>query len=231
MLNRFHKDWAAQDVLSEAVSGKGGKMALVSSFGAESVVLLHMLSEIDRDVPVLFIDTQMLFRATLTYQKQVAVDLGLTNVVHISPDPGELLLRDTDGLLHQGDTGACCALRKVEPLQNALAPFDGWITGRKRHQSDSRAKLALWERDDRRVKLNPLFNWTAEQLQDYINSHDLPRHPLVENGYPSIGCEPCTYRVKPGLDARSGRWADEDKTECGIHFPTFTSAPIVRKGQ
>ncbi|MGB1235923.1 MAG: phosphoadenylyl-sulfate reductase, partial [Planktomarina sp.] len=206
MLNRYHKDWSAPDVLAAALSGKGGKMAMVSSFGADSVVLLHMLAQVDRNAPVLFIDTQMLFRATLTYQAEVADVLGLTNVQHISADAGDVFLRDTEGLLHQGDTDACCALRKVEPLQNALTDYDGWISGRKRHQSAARSVLNLWEQDGDRVKLNPLFDWTHSDVQDYIANHDLPRHPLVAGGYPSLGCAPCTTRVAEGEDARAGRW-------------------------
>ncbi len=224
MLNRFHQGWSAQDVLAETLSGKAGKVAMVSSFGAESVVLLHMVAQLAPQTPVIFIDTLMLFRATLRYQKDVANHLGLTNVQHISPDTDELLVRDVDGLLHQADANACCALRKVEPLQKALAGYDAWVTGRKQHQSRTRTDLPLWEDDGAgRAKLNPLRDWTAADLDTYITDHALPRHPLVAQGYPSIGCEPCTYRPTPGLDARSGRWAGQDKTECGIHLPLPTS--------
>ncbi|MEO0359009.1 MAG: phosphoadenylyl-sulfate reductase [Pseudomonadota bacterium] len=224
MLNRFHNGWAAQDILTETLSGKAGNVALVSSFGAESVVLLHMVSQLDRATPVIFIDTLMLFRATLAYQRDVAAFLGLTNIQHVTPDTNDLLIHDVDGLLHQADTNACCALRKVAPLQTALDGFDTWITGRKRHQSSARANLPLWEDDGMgRAKVNPLRDWSAADLTEYMTQYNLPRHPLVSQGYASIGCAPCTYRPAPGLDARSGRWAGQDKTECGIHLPAPTA--------
>ena len=224
MLRRTTDTLSAQEVLQGVLDGRAGKIAMVSSFGADSVVLLHMIAQIDPTTPVLFLDTRMLFRATLLYQQEVAQHLGLTDVRVITPDPGEVLVRDNEGLLYHADTNACCALRKVEPLQNALSEFDGWITGRKRHQSQTRAQLDVWEDDGAgRLKVNPLAGWSVEDLQNYMTTHDLPRHPLVAKGYPSIGCEPCTFRQKPGLDARSGRWAGQAKTECGIHLPPPTS--------
>lgn len=219
--------WTAQTAIQAVTSGIAGQVALVSSFGADSVVLLHMVSQIKADLPVVFVDTEMLFPATLTYQKQLANDLGLSNILHITPNRGDVFDRDNEGLLHLADTDACCALRKSEPLARALNEFDGWITGRKRHQSQARAELPLWENDnDVRLKINPLFDWSRAQLQDYISDHNLPRHPLVAQQYPSIGCAPCTYRVKLGFDPRSGRWAGQQKTECGIHLPD----PKRRKG-
>ena len=165
MLNRLDTGKDPQDILRPALSMLSGKMALVSSFGADSVVLLHMVAQIAPDTPVLFINTQMLFRATVSYQKQVVEVLGLTDVRRILPDPGEIFLGDTEGLLHQADTDTCCALRKVAPMQRALEPFDAWITGRKQHQSTTQADMATWEdgkmgrwEDDgaARLKLNPL---------------------------------------------------------------------------
>ncbi len=220
MPNRLDTGKGPQDILRPALSMLSGKMSLVSSFGADSVVLLHMLAQIAPDTPVLFIDTQMLFRATLGYQKQVAVVLGLTDVRRILPDPGEIFLGDTEGLLHQADTDSCCALRKVAPLQRALEPFDAWITGRKQHQSATRADMATWEDDGAgRLKLNPLANWSKNDLAAYFERHDLPRHPLSENGSRSIGCAPCTFKVTPSMGYHAGRCAGKTKTECGIHFP------------
>ena len=160
----------------------------------------------------------MLFAETLTYQKRVAARLGLTNVHVVRPDPAELLTRDTDGLLHQADTDACCSLRKVEPLAAALAPYDGWISGRKRIHGGQRIALNLAEADGERLKLNPLAHWSAREIAGYMDEHDLPRHPLTDKGYASIGCEPCTTRGALGAGPRDGRWAGRDKTECGIHF-------------
>ena len=219
--NILHRKSDAQTVLRHALTDvQLGKIALVSSFGAESVVLLHMIAEIDKDTPVIFLDTEMLFPETLAYQRAVAATLGLRDVRVITPDRNAVLTEDVDGLLHQADTDACCDLRKTRPLAEALKGFDGWITGRKQFQGGKRATLPLFEKEDRKIKINPLAKWTAEDLKAYIARHDLPRHPLVAKGYPSIGCMPCTTRVGDHEDQRAGRWRDSEKTECGIHFDT-----------
>ncbi len=226
-LNRRYRNRAAQSVLEHALhDAQVGRVALVSSFGAESVVLLHMVSVIDRTTPVLFIDTRMLFEQTLSYQAEVAAALGLTDVRTIRARPETLAAHDPDGVLHQSDTDACCALRKVEPLERALAHFDAWITGRKRFQGGRRAVLDFFENEqDRRIKVNPLAHWRPEDVQDYMVNNRLPRHPLVARGYPSIGCAPCTSRVAPGEDPRAGRWRDQEKEECGIHFVNGKAVP------
>ena len=203
LLNRRDEGKTAQDILKPALALMKQKITLVSSFGADSAVLLHMVAQIAPKTPVLFIDTMKLFRATLSYQKQLANHLGLENVNHISPDPGRVFLQDTEGLLHQSNTDACCTLRKVEPLQRTLSPFSAWITGRKRHQSATRADLSIWEADAAgRLKLNPLTHWSKQDIAAYFETHNLPRHPLIEKGYPSIGCAPCTFRAPPGMNAR-----------------------------
>lgn len=221
-LNRVFRDKSAEDVLAHAL-GEFGDTALVSSFGAESVVLLHMAAQIDRDVPVLFIDTEMLFPETLAYQRDVANHLGLTNVQVIKATRAAIFERDNENLLYLHDPDACCHLRKTEPLERALQGFDSWITGRKRVQGGERAALEYFEIErpvgrPPRTKVNPLAFWDRDDLQDYISRHALPRHPLVAKGYPSIGCVPCTTRVAAGEDPRAGRWRDQEKTECGIHF-------------
>lgn len=217
--NILHQKSDPQTVLNQALTDvQIGRMAVVSSFGAESVVLLHMVAQIDKATPIIFNDTEMLFAETLQYQRDVAQTLGLTDVRLISPQRDALFEHDVDGLLHQADTNACCHLRKVKPLNDALSGFDGWITGRKRYQSSTRADVPLYETQDRKIKVNPLAHWTAQAVADYINAHDLPRHPLVAKGYPSIGCLPCTTRVGDHEDPRAGRWRGADKTECGIHF-------------
>ena len=209
----------APDYLRAALA-RLNRVAMVSSFGADSAVLLHMVAQIDRALPVLFIDTLALFPETVTYQRELAAHLGLSNVQIISPDRAALFTRDPDGLLHRADTESCCQLRKSEPLERALAGYDGWITGRKRHQAATRADLARAELEPAtgRVRLNPLADWTAAQISIYLDTHELPRHPLVARGYPSIGCQPCTSRVLSGEDPRAGRWRGTEKTECGIHY-------------
>ena len=217
--NLLHRKSDAQTVLRQALDDQSiGPVALVSSFGAESVVLLHMIAEIDKATPVIFLDTEMLFPETLIYQREVAVHLGLTDVRIASPDRGEVLTEDVDGILHLADTDACCDLRKTRPLEKALEGFGGWITGRKQFQNGQRAQLPLFEKDGRRIKINPLASWSAADLKTYMEKHNLPRHPLVAQGYPSIGCMPCTTRVSAHEDPRAGRWRGSEKTECGIHF-------------
>lgn len=219
-LNERYHHHAATEVMHHALSdAQVGRIALVSSFGAESVVLLHMLSIMDRSVPVLFIDTEMLFHETLEYQAEVAAKLGLRDVRIIRPDRDALAAADPEGLLHRTDTDACCELRKTRPLAEALEGFDAWITGRKRFQGANRATLDFFEDEGgRRIKVNPLAHWAREDVRAYMENNNLPRHPLVAKGYPSIGCAPCTSRVGAGEDERAGRWRGQDKEECGIHF-------------
>ncbi|PTW62429.1 phosphoadenylylsulfate reductase (thioredoxin) [Breoghania corrubedonensis] len=197
-----------------------GRVALVSSFGAESSVLLHLLSQVDRHAPVLFVDTQKLFGETLRYRETLIARFGLTGVRTILPDPDDLATADPQGSLWLRDTDTCCHIRKVLPLERALHGFDAWITGRKRFQSSTRAALSVFEVANDRIKVNPLANWSVETLKAYAETHDLPPHPLVAQGFPSIGCMPCTDRVAPGEDPRAGRWRGAEKTECGIHLPT-----------
>ena len=226
--NRFvgrSPQFVLEQALQDAIFGR---FAMVSSFGAESVVLLHMISRIDPNLPVLFLNTQMLFAETLDYQHDLAERLGLSNVQVIRPDRNDLLARDGDGLLHQHNPDACCSLRKTEPLQRALAGYDTWITGRKRFQGRERAALELFEYDAaRRIKLNPLVFWSIGDVQNYIAENQLPRHPLVASGYLSIGCQPCTTRFANDEPARAGRWRGRPKDECGIHFDGV--APISGK--
>ena len=218
-LNRRYAHHAATDVVKHALSDPLiGPIALVSSFGAESVALLHMVSVIDRTTQVLFLDTEMLFPETLEYQKDVADKLGLTDVRVVQPDRADVLTNDVDGILHLADTDACCNLRKIRPLNRALEGFDAWITGRKRFQGGTRAELEFFEAADDRIKVNPLAHWTRDNVAEYILNNRLPRHPLVKRGYPSIGCAPCTTEVTAGEDPRAGRWRNTEKTECGIHF-------------
>jgi len=221
-LNRLFKDRDAQDVVEHALTMLGDT-ALVSSFGAESVVLLHMAAQVDASVPVIFIDTEMLFAETLDYQTRIAQTLGLTGVKTISAARNTLFEHDNENLLHLHDPDACCALRKTAPLEAALKDVDTWVSGRKRIQGGERAALELFEVDRPlgrlpRIKVNPLAHWDTSDLNDYITAHNLPRHPLVAKGFASVGCKPCTTRTTAGEPARAGRWRDQTKTECGIHF-------------
>lgn len=219
-LNRGYSHHSATSVLERALNDPMvGRTALLSSFGAESVVLLHMISVIDRTTPVLFLDTEMLFPETLAYQREVASKLGLTNVLIHQPDRDLTFLNDPNSRLHATNPDACCAMRKVEPLERALAPYEAWITGRKRVQSGKRATLDFFEADgENRMKINPLAHFSREDVAEYIQNNRLPRHPLVVKGYASIGCAPCTTKVAADEDPRAGRWRGLDKSECGIHM-------------
>ncbi|MFV1591453.1 phosphoadenylyl-sulfate reductase [Phaeobacter sp. JH20_36] len=219
-LNARFRHHSATAVMEGALKD-AGHIALVSSFGAESVVLLHMAAVIDPMTPVVFVDTELLFTETLVYQQEVSERLGLRNVQVIRA--ADIPEKDPYGALRFSDTDACCALRKTAPLQKALAGFDGWITGRKRFQAGTRAALEFFEVEEAatgptgRLKINPLAHWAPQDVRAYMDENRLPRHPLVAKGYPSIGCAPCTSPVKEGEDPRAGRWRNQDKEECGIH--------------
>lgn len=218
-LNDLYRDASPQDVLKVAINDLyKGQIALVSSFGAESAILLHMAAQIDANIPVIFIDTGKLFPETLAYRDTLAEKFGLKNIQNFGPDDEILRANDPQANLWESDVDACCHIRKVLPFEKALAPYVAEISGRKRFQNDIRSQLGFFEQTAKTVKVNPLINWSPAELADYVVQHDLPRHPLVAKGYPSIGCAPCTSPVAEGEDPRSGRWRGADKTECGIHF-------------
>lgn len=204
-----------------------GRTVIVSSFGSESAVLLHLVSRITREATVLFVDTRMMFQETLDYQLDLTREFGLSDVRHITADDTDLRRYDVFGRLHKKDTDACCDLRKTKPLEKALEPFDAWINGRKRSQSQTRASMKPMEVDSHdRIKINPMLHWDNEDIKAYFDLHHLPRHPMVKKGFSSIGCAPCTMKSFDGSDPRSGRWHGQDKTECGIHVK---NGKIVRR--
>ncbi len=205
--------------LLEVMIGRefAGRIALVSSFGAESAVLLDLVAGIDRATPVIFLDTGKLFPETMAYRDELVDRLGLSDVREIQPPADVLATHDPGGDLWRRDPDACCALRKVAPLARALAGFDAWITGRKRHHGAARATLDTIEAVDGRVKINPLAAWSATRIEAEIAARGLPRHPLQDLGFTSIGCVTCTRRIERDEAARAGRWAGLAKTECGIH--------------
>ncbi len=205
--------------LLEVMIGRefAGRIALVSSFGAESAVLLDLVAGIDRATPVIFLDTGKLFPETLAYRDELVDRLGLSDVREIQPPADVLATHDPGGDLWRRDPDACCALRKVAPLARALAGFDAWITGRKRHHGAARVTLDTIEAVDGRIKINPLADWSVARIEAEIAARGLPRHPLQDAGYASIGCVTCTRPLERGEAARAGRWAGLAKTECGIH--------------
>lgn len=200
-----------------------GDVTVVSSFGAESAVLLHLIASVDPTVPVLFLDTGKHFPETLAYRDALVEKIGLKNLQILTPDAEALAKKDAAGERWSYDPDGCCEIRKVAPLEKAMAKFDASFTGRKAFQASTRNALPRFEIDTSdsagRLKVNPLANWTKEDLDAYFVAHGLPPHPLVAQGYLSIGCAPCTSIVKPGEDARAGRWRGMGKVECGIHTP------------
>ena len=220
-LNARFAGRGAAEMLAELLGGElKGRIAVVSSFGAESAVLLDLVAAVDRSVPLIFINTQKMFGETLAYRDSLTEQLGFTDLRVYRPDPYEIARRDDNSLRWGYDPDGCCELRKVEPLRRALAGFDAWISGRKGFQS-GRGGLPRFELDEGRLKINPLADWDKAAINAHFTARDLPRHPLEAAGYPSIGCQPCTSQVQPGEDPRAGRWRHWDKTECGIHQPVF----------
>jgi phosphoadenosine phosphosulfate reductase len=207
----------ALEIVRWAVENLDGPLAVAGSM--QDAVLPHLVSQVVPGVDVLFLDTGYHFPETLQTRDVVARQLPLTvknvtarqTVAEQDAEYGEKL--------HDRDPGLCCFLRKVAPLAEALAPYAAWVTGVRREEAPTRANTPVitWDENNGLVKVNPLATWTAADVEAYQVEHDLPRNPLTSQGYPSIGCGPCTRRVAPGEDPRAGRWAGRDKIECGIH--------------
>jgi phosphoadenosine phosphosulfate reductase len=206
------------ELIAAIVRDFAGRVALVSSFGAESAVLLHMVAAVDQSLPVIFLDTGKLFWETKSYRSILTDRLGLKDVRTIVPAADDLLRDDPTGELHKTDTDLCCHIRKTLPLERALSGFDVLVSGRKRFHGGERAAIEPVTFDGRRLKVEPLARYTALDLRRYMEEHALPTHPLTERGYRSIGCTPCTAAGGTDDDPRAGRWVGQDKTECGIHI-------------
>ncbi len=217
-LQQDHGCDSPQAVITAALDAFGKRFAIVSSFGAESAVLLHQASEVSKDIPILFLDTGKLFGETRRYRDQLQNLLGLTNVHTITPDGSQIVAEDPKGDLWKNDHNRCCFVRKVIPFKLSLDGFDAWASGRKRFQTHTRATIDHFEYTDGRITVNPLALWSSDEIRTYIARHNLPSHPLIADGFKSIGCMPCTDRVADNEDDRSGRWRNNDKTECGIHL-------------
>jgi phosphoadenosine phosphosulfate reductase len=217
-LNRFLSDAGPIEILRTAREFVGReRLAVVSSFGIESAALLKLVADVDPAIPVLLLDTGWLFAETLAHRDAVVAKLGLADVRSIRPDARALARRDPDADLWSSDADACCALRKVEPLADALAPFTAWINGRKRYHGGERARIAVVEQDGSRLKFNPLARLSPADVVAIARAAGLPPHPLAAHGFTSVGCMPCTRRARPGEGPRAGRWSGTSKTECGIH--------------
>jgi phosphoadenosine phosphosulfate reductase len=217
-LDRALRNASPQDVIAAALKTVGReKLALVSSFGTQSAALLKVMADVEPAIAVIFLDTGWLFEETLSYRDTLIEKLGLRDVRSIRPSEDALSREDPDRDLWFNNPDACCRIRKVEPLQRALKPFDAWINGRKRFQGGLRSDIAVVEQDGARLKFNPFANVSREEIEAIFESTDLPAHPLAASGYLSVGCMPCTSRTSADEDERAGRWRGRPKTECGIH--------------
>lgn len=195
-------------------------LTFACSFGAEDMVILDMISRINPEASVFYLDTDVLFSETYELRDRAALRYGLPNLTQVRSTLSLEEQAEAHGeQLWETDPTTCCILRKVNPLADTLLLFDGWITGIRREQSPTRATAQVFEMDEKfsLIKVNPLAFWTERQMWDYIHDHDVPYNSLHDQGYPSIGCKHCTRPVKEGEDARSGRWAGFEKTECGLH--------------
>lgn len=219
-LNGMFDEMDALGVLRHAVSELLPlDLAIVSSFGADSVVLLHLVAQVDKALPVYFLETGKHFAETLDYVETLKQTLGLSNIIALRPDAKDIARFDPDGTLWETDPDSCCHIRKTEPLDATVSGFGGWVTGRKRYQTTERGVLPHFElTSDDRIKVNPLAYFSDADITTYKLKYQLPEHPLYNKGYKSIGCAPCTSVVAEGEDPRAGRWRGLNKKECGIHF-------------
>lgn len=228
-LSAFYGEYDALPLLRAMIAREfAGKIAVISSFGADAALLLSLVAEVNPATPVLFLQTGKHFPETLDYANSLSQHLGLSDVRYLTPDETLLGRIDSQGDLWQTQPNRCCWLRKVEPLDRAVAEmkFEALITGRKRYQTPERAQMQTIELDEKNIfRINPLAAWSKERAKDETAQRRLPEHPLVAKGYRSIGCAPCTAPTAEGQDERAGRWAhtigieNEQKTECGIHLP------------
>ena len=219
LLNARYVDAEPATIIRAALAPVWGlRPAVLSSFGAEAAVLLDIVAEVDPEIPVLFLDTGQHFLQTLSYRETLSQRLGLTDVRIIRPDPVQAEAEDPSNDLWKTDPDACCDLRKIRPLRRAAGGFNLLITGRKRHHEGLRGDLPIAEVLDGSLRLNPLTAMGPDRMRARFDARGLPEHPLVEQGYPSIGCWPCTRPADSEGGVRSGRWAGTAKTECGIHL-------------
>ena len=191
------------------------KIAVTSSFGAESAVILHLVSQIKKNIPVIFLNTEKLFSETLKYLETIKKKLKLNNIKIFKPDTDYLKKYDVNNDLYKTDPNLCCHIRKVLPLRKSMENYNAWINGRKRFHSTERSNLKKIEIINGLIKINPLVDWSFKKIKNYMINNNLPEHPIVAEGYKSIGCQPCTSKTKDSI--RDGRWSDSLKSECGIH--------------
>lgn len=210
-----------QEIIRWAVETFWPDIGMTSSFQTQSVPLLHMIAQVAPQLPVFFLDTGFHFSETLAFRDQLVQELGL-NVQTLTPEIGHETFQKTYGYLYRTDPDLCCHINKVEPLQQAMRGLKAWISGIRRDQTAERRQVPIVSRQaDGLYKIAPLATWSRKEVWQYLHDHNLPEHPLLRQGYLSIGCAPCTRPVGEGQDERAGRWAGQEKTECGLHLPLY----------
>ena len=211
-----------QAIIAWAIDVFWPQVALSSSFQTQSVPLLHMVSQVNRNLLIFFIDTGYHFWETSIFREQLASEWRL-NVLDLYRDTRwDVFARQNTRKLPLEDPNLCCYIHKVQPMQKAMKDILAWISGIRRDQTAERAKSKILElQDDGLLKINPMLNWTKADVKRYMEEHDLPSHPLLEKGYRSVGCAPCTVAIGVDDDERAGRWQGRGKTECGLHTEMF----------
>ena len=228
VLARLYEDASPEAILARAFDEFGERLGIATGFGAEGAVVIDFAVRINPNPNVFFIDTGFLFPETYELRRRLEDRYGIE--IHafktaVTPEAQD----ETFGpRLWASDPDLCCRIRKLEPLKDALAGLDAWVTAIRRDQTADRASAGIFEWDFRwqRVKVNPLARWTKREVWDYIARNDVPYNPLHDSGYPSIGCTHCTRPVRAGESDRAGRWSGHLKTECGLHGDTPTLVPL-----
>ncbi|HZS08915.1 MAG TPA: phosphoadenylyl-sulfate reductase [Blastocatellia bacterium] len=219
-LARRFESGGVTEILEWAVERFGPRLVMTSSFGAEGIVLIDHLAQVASDTPIIYLDTGFHFPETERLKERMQVLYNLNLIEQRAALSVAQQAEVYGDKLYERDPDLCCRLRKVEPLRESLTGYDAWVAALRRDQSPTRANIRVveWNAKRQMVKINPLATWTRKQVWDYIVKNDLPYNSLYDEGYTSIGCEPCTRRPAAGAHERSGRWDGLVKLECGIHL-------------
>ncbi|MAZ46566.1 MAG: phosphoadenylyl-sulfate reductase [Rickettsiales bacterium] len=216
--NKECQELTPEEILKFSIKKFGNKITYICSFGTESAIILHMISKIDKKFPIFLLNTHFLFPETIAYKNTLLKKLNLTNCLDIFPDQLLIKKEDPENILWKNNTNRCCQIRKVKPLDKILKNYSSWISGRKSYHQGERINLKPFELLNEKIVVNPLISIKKSETENYFEENDLPKHPLLDEGYFSIGCIHCTFKTTEDNNIRSGRWKNKIKTECGIHL-------------
>ena len=217
-LNKESSNFSPEQILEKSLNEFSDKITYICSFGSESAIILNMISKINKNFPIFLLNSNFLFPETIDYKNDLIDRLKLVNCKDIYPDKVSLKKNDPNNNLWEKNIDKCCNLRKVIPLELKLKEFNAWISGRKSYHQGERSELKAFEFLNGKVVVNPLVNLNKNEVDEYFEKNDLPKHPLVKEGFMSIGCIQCTSKTVDPNNIRSGRWKNSVKTECGIHL-------------